>query len=399
LSRLSVMATSVEDPTKQASITVTIPAVPAAVETFTGYIINGSGTAFSATKGGAAVGAANQPIQTVIEAIRTNAAGSPAQIRFGNGSTALDIGDGSITFNNTGGTWGPITLNGKITGNISTTSSGIIVLGGGLTLTSAADVTNTAASNGIAIFNNAAGSTINITGGAISVTTSYGVYTNYSSVINVSGGTITATTGATLRTYTGATNVSGGTLTATTGYGVLCLSNGPINISGGTISVTSGQGIYTSSGWGKITITGGTIQATTGRAVNNTSYGSVDMSGGTLSATTGIALYNVIDGKITISGTAKLTSANTSASQGTVWFGFLSAIDKSTAVRLEMTGGTIENTSTTTGNAIRNDTDGALSISGGTVSKSGSGNYAIFSNRDGVVTIGGSAKVVGNKNK
>jgi len=66
------------------------------------------------------VGTANQQIQTVIDAIKTNAAGTPCTIQFGNGTATLNIGDNYIIFDGgTSGTdWGLITLTGKITGEL-----------------------------------------------------------------------------------------------------------------------------------------------------------------------------------------------------------------------------------------------------------------------------------------
>jgi hypothetical protein len=62
-----------------------------------------------------------------------------------------------------------------------------------------------------------------------------------------------------------------------------------------------------------------------------------------------------------VSGTAKITSANTNSGLGTI---FLRDQGASTAARLDIKGGTVENRST--GNAIRNDSVGAINISGGT---------------------------------
>ena len=61
-----------------------------------------------------------------------------------------------------------------------------------------------------------------------------------------------------------------------------------------------------------------------------------------------------------------------------------------------MTGGTVTNTSTTTGNAIYHGNKGKINITGGTVSKAGSGGNAIYNNSTGVVTIGPGATIEGN---
>jgi hypothetical protein len=142
-------------------------------------------------------------------------------------------------------------------------------------------------------------------------------------------------------------------------------------------------------------ITGGTVRNTstgTGNAIRNASTGAVTISGGTVSATTGYAVYNYSTGKIAVSGTALVTSANTNTAQGTI---YLASSGTAIDVRLEITGGTVQNTSTTNGNAIRNNSTGAVSITGGTVSKAGEGNYAVYKGGTGTVTITG-ATIVGN---
>ena len=153
---------------------------------------------------------------------------------------------------------------------------------------------------------------------------------------------------------------------------------------------------------GAISISGGTFQATTGIAVLNYSTGAVTISGGTISATSGRAVFNCSTGKITMSqeagATTLITSANTSDSYGTI---FLMPSETDTAVRLEITGGRVENTSTTKGNAIRNNSSGGVNITGGTVSKAGSSGYALYislvDGKRGAITVGSGATIIGNK--
>jgi len=303
----------------------------AAVDVTPLYVITGSGTSFTATKGGTNVtGAVGQTIQTVITAIRTNASGGDCVIQFGDGSTVLDTGTTRVTFNNTGRTWGAVTLTGKITSAVSISTYGVIHIDGNVSVTSTADITNTdTTSGGIAI-------------------------SNYS---------------------TGTLTITGGTVQAT----------------GNNMAV-----LYNSS-TGTVNISGGTVQATTGTAVRNNSTGTVNISGGTVSATTGNAVRNGSTGKITVSQSGAtptlITSANTSSSNGTIFLAAPSSDD--TNARLEITGGTVQNTSTTTGNAIRNNSTGSVTISGGTVSKAGTGNYAVYKGGTGEVTITG-ATIVGN---
>ena len=461
LSQLLITATSVDDPAKSGTTMVTIPAIPAAVETFSGYIINGSGAAFTATKGGATIGTANQPIQTVIDAIRSHAGGAACQIRFGNGSTALDIGAASASFNNTGGTWGAITLSGKITSAIATPAGGTANMGtihiaDAVSITSTADIANTADKDGRAVFNASTG-TLNITGGTIRATTGVALAINdvtATSVVNISGGTLSATTGRALEASgKGTVNISGNALLTSAGNTILSPllpnTDGILNITGGTVentgTSTSNSAIYMFSGV-KITISGGTVKAgagiainrqgtgvvvidgnavvsaTTGRAVHSGSNGGTVTIGGNanISATTGSAVYTYVSaantfikgnasisattgygvyvyhsGGINISENARITSANTNAAQGTVHMAKPSGTAENTNVRLLMTGGTISNTSTAAaGNAIYNASTGGITVSGGTVSATASGGFAINNPGGGAVNTTG-AKITG----
>ncbi|MCL2607760.1 MAG: hypothetical protein FWD92_04320, partial [Methanomassiliicoccaceae archaeon] len=81
------------------------------------YEITGSGSSFTAIgylSDGVSTytvsGASNTSIQNVINAIRTDANGRACSIEFK--GTPLNIGANGIEFNNTGGTWGTITLKG-----------------------------------------------------------------------------------------------------------------------------------------------------------------------------------------------------------------------------------------------------------------------------------------------
>ena len=284
------------------------------------YYITGSGTSFTATKAGTNVGTGT--ITAVINAIRTDAIGKNPLIHFGEaGATeALSIGTATITFNTASGAWGTITLAGKITGSVNTNTTGTIVTGNDVSITSIADITNNGGTNGRAIYHNS----------------------------------------------TGTLTISGGTVSGATGYAVN-------NNSTGTVSIT-----------------GGTITATTGRAVHNNSTGPVNISGGKVEATTtGVAVYNASTGKITVSGTAMITSANTTQTAGTIQLAAPPATPgDNTNLRLEITGGTVENTASS-GNAraIYNASTGAVTVSGGTVQATKDNTYAIYNNAGGALTI------------
>ena len=455
------------------------------------YIITGSGTSFTATNGGVIVGTANKPIQDVINAIRTHAAGKDLTIQFGNGTTTLDIGEAGAYFNNSGGTWGAVTLTGKITSTSSKQSSGgTIYIGDSVSVTSAADITNTPSgkNGGTAFCNNSTvavtisggtitgtyaavsntgGGTLSITGGNVSTASGFPLI-NYSGTVNITGGTVSTTSGYSVVCYPtctitvsgtakvtsasanptilidhpdytngnvagrleikggtventgtgkavysyGTVSITGGTVSATSGIAVDNSGGKAFTISGGKVSATSGLGVIigecaatisggtvenTGSGkavysYGTVSITGGTVSATSGIAVDN--WGALAISGGTVSATTGVAVRSYYNYKLTVSGTANITSARTNTDEGTI---FLPKLDDVNTSQLEITGGRVENTSTTSGNAIRHDSKGTVSITGGTVSKAGDGNYAVYKGGTGTVTIGVGANIVGNR--
>jgi hypothetical protein len=404
------------------------------------YYITGSGTAFTAKKGsstGATVGTADQPIQDVIDAIRGDAAGKACIIHFGeeDGSDALDIGTASVSFANDGtNTWGLVELGGKITGSSTNTAvagtSATIAIDGTVSVNSTAYIANTTTdANAKAIYNNSTGA-LTISGGTIQADVGIAVYNASTGKITVSGtetkitsANVTASSGTIIiansgtdtaarlvieggtvenkndtnsrairNASTGAVNITGGTVSATSGYAVYNNSTGAVTISGGTISATTSSTVYNTTG--TVSISGGTVSATSGYAVNNYSTGAVTISGGTVSATSGRAVNNNSTGKITVSGTAKVTSANNIDTFGTI---FIASSGTATAARLEISGGTIENTSTAAnGNAIRNSSTGAITISGGTVSTSAASGKAIYNNTTGAVNItGGTVSATG----
>ena len=90
------------------------------------YIITGSGTAATATRGGAAIGTPEQSIQAVIDDIRDHAAGAAVTIQFGDGgANVLNISTESVSFS---GAWGHITLTGSITSTNAVATAGTIVV-------------------------------------------------------------------------------------------------------------------------------------------------------------------------------------------------------------------------------------------------------------------------------
>jgi len=389
------------------------------------YVITGSGTSFTAKKGGATVGTAG-PIQDVINAIQTDANGADVTIQFGDGTAVLNAGEASVSFNNTGGTWGLVTLSGKISSAVNASNSGTIVIVGDVSVTSNADIANTVSAesnSSYAIYNNSTG-VVKISSGTVSAIGGRALYINNGKIIvsgtakvtsenrwnnlygtifisgngsderliieggtventgagtaiynssnctvTISGGTVSALSGyAVYNNYAGKTTVSGtakvtSAQTSTT-YGTIFLSSGNTNtnerlvIEGGTVENTSTGCAINNNSTGAIIITGGTVTATTSYAVYNRSSGAVTISGGTVSATTGSAVRHYSVNKVTVSGTANIVSANPSTTQGTIHIG---SSGTATDVRLEVTGGTVVNT-TTTGYAIYNDSTGEVTV-------------------------------------
>ena len=361
------------------------------------YVITGSGTSFTARltgTSGTIIGTANTTIQTVIDSIKTNAAGADCTIQFGDGSSTLDIGSAGIKFDGSGTpTWGLITLTGKIT---NTTSSYVTIeLTNGVSITSTADIANTA-DYGVAVRNSSTG-TATISGGTVSAARygSSAITTNSTGKIIVSGSTAKVTSGSNYQWSNGTITINGtatdellvitdGTVENTAGGRTIRNnSTGAVTINGGTFS----QEVYNKSA-GTVTINGGTfsqvsndstgtvtINSGTFSQVSNNSTGTVTINGGTVSATSNrTAVYNS-RGKITVSGTTtKVTSANTN--KETI----------SNYGEIEMTGGTVENTAG--GITIMNNSTGAVTISGGTVSAT-TDHAAVYNDSTGKITVSG----------
>ena len=349
------------------------------------YIITGSGTSFTAAKNGVTVGTANQTIDNVITAIKTDANGANVAIQFGNGTNVLDIGTSGVQFANSGGTWGNIAISGKITSSVGTISITNV------SITSTADITSTytstTISNNYAIYNS--GSTVTITSGTVSATGSgstNGIYN--SGTLTINGGTVSVTH-------------------ADSNNGIYNY-NGTVIINNGTVSVTKGDGIR-NSGSSTVTVKGGNVQSVSGRAINSSGGSTVTITGGTVSSS---STSNAItcDGTLNISnGTIKSTNTNGTAIQtdnsctATISGGTIES--PQTAIlnggTLNMTGGTVTATGTGVSTcAISNvGSTAILTITGGTVSapNAGSNGYAIRNASGGTVTITSPPAVINGK--
>ena len=138
--------------------------------------------------------------------------------------------------------------------------------------------------------------------------------------------------------------------------------------------------INISGGLGTFEVRNGSLENTgTGRAITNNSVCAVNIMGGTVSATTGYAIYNASTGVISVLGSSKITSANSSSLHGTI---YLDNSGTASVARLIISEGTVENTAIN-GNTIFNYSTGAVEISGGTV-RATTGcaiySYSIYSN-------------------
>jgi len=251
--------------------------------------------------------------------------------------------------------WGKITLTGKAKFDTLTSNNPVIFLKNGVSMECKAELTGIVKGGySAAMISNATGTLTISEGAAILMTgvNTYGVKNSSTETINISGGTISA------------------------GDYAVIAGNGTVNISGGIIS--SGKAVYVGAG-GTVNISGGIISSTW-NAVYVGEGGTVNISGGTVSATTGTAVNIYSAAKVTISGTAVITSANTSATDGTIYLNNYGAL---TDWRLRITGGTVENTAT--GNAIHQNSAGEIQISGGRVlAKEG---YALNKGPNGTGTI------------
>ena len=306
-------------------------------------------------------------LQSMIELIREKAAGADCIIQFGRtDDEVVDLGGGNTTriiFENIASqTWGKITLTGKAI-SACTANNGIIRLRTPVSMECKAELTVTGT-------------------GAVTVF----IYHDSNGMLKISGGMISARKAVVNNSTSGAIEISGGIVSShvTEGETVCNYSTGTVAISGGIVLATGADGTAFRNDVGTAVISGGIVSATTGRAIDN-SEGTVIITGGLVQATDGFAIWNYSTGKINISGTAKITSANESEDYGTIYLA--NGGTTSTDCRLEITGGTIDNTVTYGGVVIYNASFGEIKISGGTVEAKGEYGDAIFNESAGTVNI------------
>ena len=307
------------------------------------YVITGSGTAFTARQADTVIGTADQAIAAVLTAIRTHANTADVTIQFGDGVNNLNIGSNSVTFNNTGGTWGDITLRGAITGNRNGTTVGTVIVTGDITLTSTGSILNSSSDSSVALCLNDFTGTLNISRGLVQGT---GTFVGHAIMTNNTTGTI---------------NITGGTVQSRSGRAIFVSSS-----SGATVNISqtstdtltiitsdsTGATIFMGNIAAKLTITSGVVRATdnnsNARAIDISNSNEIVISGGTVGAmntsnvgTSGVAIRNNSNGSITISGSNTLIisgARNSTDNPGTI---FLSGGSGSLTVS---DGATVENT-------------------------------------------------------
>ena len=353
-------------------------------------------------------------------------------------TTGVTISGKSLTLNLNGKT---ITYGGS--GNAISLSN----VAAGLTVTDGGSGGTVSATSGNAIYNDSTGAVV-VEGGTVSAagSTGYAIGNTSTGTVTVTDGTVSAagrSGRAIFNLSTGAVNISGGAVSATgtTGIAIYNTSTGKITISG-SAEVTSAN---TSASWGTIYLdavpdpaavvleikdnaevtntatdgysvyfypssvtsatlssyyshTGGTVgrvhpeaavtvlqsDGTTERGQYTTLADAIAaaQSGDTLKITADITLTT----GVTISGKSLTLNLN---GKTITYGGSGNAISLSNvAAGLTVTdGGSGGTVSATSGNAIYNDSTGAVVVEGGTVSAAGSTGYAIGNTSTGTVTV------------
>ncbi|WP_207302900.1 S-layer homology domain-containing protein [Bacilliculturomica massiliensis] len=263
------------------------------------------------------------------------------------GGTVSATGPSGFAIDNYAGTvkvtGGTVSATGEAGFAINNFLSGTVVVEGG--------TVSATGESGTAIYNKIRG-TVTVKGGTVSAAGSLGVAIRNDSTgeIKVESGTVSADNGSYViqNNSTGTVTVKGGTVSAENGDGIAIMNNneGKITVEGGAVSIVNGNGTaIANESTGTVTVEGGKVCAVNGNgnAIANRSNGKVVVSGGTVSATghSGKAIWNDLNGKIIISGTAVVTSRNTAANQGTIYF---NGVPTPAAVVLEISGGEVENT-------------------------------------------------------
>jgi len=290
---------------------------------------------------------------------------------------------------------GTVTING---GKITTGDMGIAVLNEDEgTVTVKGGTLETSGTDAFGIYNKALG-TIEIIGGLVTANgnSSTAIYNLGDGEVIISGGKVKGNepgTGCIANSGKGEITLKGGEIYSSEGEAVLTesgctgkitvsgnvkISSGAstatikladtdpdtevrLEITGGTITNEStGIAIWSKTTFGAIKISGGTIQAEEGAGISFEGDGELTISGGKIESKTASALY-ADNGKILISKPALLTSGIDNTGEGTIYV----STGGIGSAELEITGGTVENTSD--GNAVFSESSGNATISGGLI--------------------------------
>ena len=181
---------------------------------------------------------------------------------------------------------------------------------------------------------------------------------------------------------TGSVTISGGEVmaddegvairNASTGHIIITPDDGSPLITSANVTDVAGTIVLENFGAGgqRLTMTGGEVRntAVSGRTINNQSTGYVTINAGTVNAGNGVAIWNARTGIINIGhlngNRANIRSASANGNEGTI----VLADEGGAVIRLNMTGGLVENTANVPdGRAINNLSNGIINISGGTV--------------------------------
>jgi len=187
------------------------------------------------------------------------------------------------------------------------------------------------------------------------------------------------------------------------------IGTGTVIVSGGRLSSAFGSTID-NTGSGSVIVNGGMVSSTSASssssAINNAGGGSVIISGGTVSSTSGYAINSSSSGRITVTGSAIVTSAQRSDPRGGTIYISKGEYGSTADTLLEVTGGTVRNTSNA-GDAIHiflnypgsGSEFGKTIISGGRVeAAAGRAIYAMYYGSERydapLVSISGTAEVI-----
>ena len=236
---------------------------------------------------------------------------------------------------------------------------------------------------------------LEITGGTVQNTgatnnSCHAIYNASSGIVDISGDT-------TVQNY----NSSG---TAGNTWTINNSSNGIINMSDDVkvqnFSTDASARAINNNAGGEVNISGGDVTSIAGRTIHNQSTGTVNISGGEISSTTGYVIYAQGAGKITIFDDPSIQGSPLLTTGGSNTIS-IAAVSGNTDMRLEITGGTVQNTGTTSSSfyAVNNASAGSVNISGDAVVRNynpagtAGGTQTIYNNSSGTVNISENAKV------